>query len=331
MVRQRSHSLHSAVEYDHMRSQSKIATSEQNLRAQQPRQRGSCGRMLLLFISTVHVLYGATAQQYPPPGGQTHLGFKLMSGQLTWEINPYFTTNTGDDLSVTNRTVTFTLLTAFEMDPMCDFRENVVSCRGSSANNYGFLCVDQYKMKNADYDTEGKFVHDLIGTACSKQAGPHTGRNNTFQIISTRHINGLNIVFGRLTHTVVATKDTIAMMAYFQPIAGTTSAALPQCGINFNKTYLPCVMNAFDLDPKTGIPAIDPSFKLRTTPGFFENPNDLFNPREPYWKSYEALFSDDPKPEQAVPLFEVFVHLCATAGAHQCTQVFPLFLSLFRA
>jgi len=293
--------------------------------------------MLLLFISTAHVLYGATAQQYLP-GGQTHLGFKLMSGQLTWEINPYFTTNTGDDMNVENRTVTFTLLTAFEMDPMCDFSKNVVSCRGSSANNYGFLCVDQYKM-NAGYasgdttdpDKEGKFAHDLIGTACSKQAGPHTGRNNTFHIISTRHINGLNIVFGRLTHTVVATKDTIAMMAYFQPIAGTTSAALPQCGINFNKTYLPCVMNAFDLDPKTGIPAIDPSFKLRTTPGFFENPNDLFNPREPYWKSYEALFSDYPKPEQAVPSFEVFVHLCATAGAHQCTQVFPLFLLLFRA
>ena len=103
--------------------------------------------MTLLFISTDHVIDGTTTQKYPPTGGQTHLGFKLMSGQLTWQINPYFTTNTGDDLNVTNHTVTFTLLTSFEMDPMCDFRENVVSCCGSSANNYGFLWVDQYKMK----------------------------------------------------------------------------------------------------------------------------------------------------------------------------------------
>ena len=237
----------------------------------------------------------------------------LMGGQLTWEINPGFSRGM--------RNVTFTLLTAFEMDRHCAYRGRMLntSLGAGCTSDHGFLCVDQFQVAAFTTDTtSGAFGHQRLRTRCDRTAGLYGGRENNFEIVRTQHINGLNIVFGKLKHTVVADPGTIAMMAYFQH--GEVDI-LPQCQINITDTPLPCALNVVDLD-RPGAP----QYALRTLPGF-EIELGKFD-YDKYWSAEQQHLNGlrfDPEtlvplPVQKAPMFEVYVRLCPTTGSHACSS-----------
>lgn len=215
----------------------------------------------------------------------------VMSGQLTWEIDRKF----AHPLSPQRR-VTFTLLTAFEMDPKCDYSGDVVHCPADHLS-HGVLCVDQYRIKQHEPGT-GAFVPELDGSACN------AATNNIFRIVSTRHINGLNIVFGKLEHTVTAKDDSVAMIAYLKG----RKPVLPQCQnsqSNITDTVLPCAVNVDD-----------PLYRFRTVAGYDKDADRGFE-EEPYWKSINSDYVQ-PQQEQKGPLFEVYVRLCPKSGVQSC-------------
>ena len=231
----------------------------------------------------------------------------LLSGQVTWEINKRFANG--------EREVTFTLLTAFEMDPNCKYTNSALNHSRDciSASDHGFLCVDQYQMGAPPFEptetTSGAFSHLRIGSDCDRVPGPHTGKANEFEIVRTQHINGLNIVFGKLRHTVVARNETIVMIAYFQ---SDNIPVLPQCQLNISDTALPCALNVEDL-AQDELDRKD--FRLRTEPSWR---GDGVNNMETYWTLAGNGISF-PSPSQDAPLFEVYVRLCPTTGYHACS------------
>jgi len=217
---------------------------------------------------------------------------KLMSGQLTWAIDPGFAYST--------REVTFTLLTAFEMDPSCKYTGEVVNCSGSaSTTGHGRLCVDQFEMFSTPFD-DGTFSQVRIGAACSHSTA------NDFHIVSTRHINGLNIVFGKTVHTVQAENNTISMLAYFK---SSHTPVLPQCELNITDTALPCAMNVEDLDNPQA-----PQYKLRRISGFATD--SQFNVQEKYWQG--GAYTFPALDAQNAPFFETYVRVCPQSGAQNC-------------
>ena len=217
----------------------------------------------------------------------------VMSGQLTWEIDRKF----AHPLSPQRR-VTFTLLTAFEMDPKCDYTGEVVHCPADNSS-HGVLCVDQYRIDDSGAtDDSGAFNPELDGSACN------AATNNTFRIVSTRHINGLNIVFGKLEHNVVAKDNSVAMIAYLKG----RKPVLPQCQnsqSNITDTVLPCAVNVDD-----------PLYRFRTVAGYDKDADRGFE-QEPYWKSINSDYVQ-PQQEQKGPLFEVYVRLCPKSGDQSC-------------
>jgi len=266
------------------------------------RRQASCGALLLLTVALHAVVLSRATSHAANPA--------VMSGQLTWEIDRRF----AHPLSPQRR-VTFTLLTAFEMDPRCDYSGSQVDCSASLAAEQalGFLCVDQYKIRPGFIPSpppDSSFTPEIQDAPCDPEAqeGPHTGKKNMFQIVSTRHINGLNIVFGKLVHTVVARNDTIAMIGYFRGRGDRATAVLPQCQINITDTALPCAMNVDDLDNPES-----PLYRFRKIAGFS---GDDFNEKEPYWRDFASSYQTPP-PQQA-PLFEIYVRVCPKDGYQRC-------------
>ena len=315
MARQRSDS----VEMGESAAQLRCATARRAVRLWGPARHGGRGVRDALFLLLSAVLAVAPATTSAPPS--------LMGGQLTWEINRGFSRGV--------REVTFTLLTAFEMDPHCAYGAQCAPYPGACTLNttrdcepvvdHGFLCVDQYHLGSAyaaSETTSGAFRHGTTRSTCDRTLTPYGGRANDFEIVRTQHINGLNIVFGKLTHTVVAENETIAMMAYFQH---QEAKVLPQCQVNITDTALPCAVNFEDLDsPDT------PQYALRTLPGF-ESQSPKFE-SERYWSAEAQHLSgllgaaDENAPQaQDAPMFEVYVRLCPKTGTHSCSSptVFP--------
>jgi len=299
MARQRSDS----VEMGEGDAPHRGAAAPRSLRHWRPVRHGCLdvrGAWFLLMFAA-HAIAPARALSAPA---------SLMGGQLTWEINPGFSRGM--------RNVTFTLLTAFEMDPQCAYRGRMLntSLGANCTSDHGFLCVDQFRLGvvYAPTDTtSGAFGHERARPRCDRTAGSYGGRENNFEIVRTQHINGLNIVFGKLKHTVVADPDTIAMMAYFQH---REVDILPQCQINITDTPLPCALNVVDLD-RPGAP----QYALRTLPGF-ERSVGKFD-WDKYWSAQQQHFSAlgaELVEAQNAPMFEVYVRLCPTTGSHACSS-----------
>jgi len=288
MPRQRSESVRLAEEAD-MQPHAVDVRIKSQYSSRVPQLRRGPGAALLFCVITAHTLAGAHAESAQSP-------VKLMSGQLTWAIDPHFAQGT--------REVTFTLLTAFEMDPNCNYMGGVVNCTGSPSTDHGTLCVDEFQMQ-VESDDDRTFTQLLIGQSCAA---------NEFEIASTRHINGLNIVFGKFVHTVQAKNKTISMLAYFQS-APQSELMLPQCQINITDTALPCAMNVDDLDHPNA-----PQFKLRKGTGFAAA--DGFNSKETYWKGVSreqgSPYDFPARPSQNALFFETHVRVCPNSGSQNC-------------
>jgi len=174
-----------------------------------------------------------------PTAAAAH-GASLFGGSLTWSIHPEFATG--------KRLVEFTLDTSFEMtltnsDCVYKVGQNI------NCSVTGRLCVDQYERIADDLYSVG---HDYINEAKC------VGIDNKFTVHSTQHINGANIVFGRLHYTVAVVPRAFAVIAFLSTgrnILDAEAAAagkiissgtlLPQCSTNMSApAMLPCSVNS---------------------------------------------------------------------------------------
>ena len=189
----------------------------------------------------------------------------LFSGSLTWQVHPHFAAGV--------RQVEFILDTSFEMDLSgagdCQYAVGeAVSC-ADGASRWGRLCVDQYRR--------------IPGAASRLEAlNPYEteaecpGADNAFIVKKTAHINGANIVFGRLTHTVTAQPEAFALIAFLSTgrmaadeDAGAISAGtlMPQCSANMTVNMkVPCSVNTHHRQYNDSLPIEFGLFKTPTRP-----------------------------------------------------------------
>ncbi len=193
---------------------------------------GASWRLFVLGI--LLAMSGAAVAQTPKP---------LLAGSLTWEVNPSFTTG--------NRTVTFTLQTAFELDSACDFKTvrcvgggtrdgdpcsdaastqactsnggkcaPAIYCADKSDVRYGVLCVDQFQhdgsmLQNAPgVSPVLSAVQEYTGV-CPYGTDQRAGTRNSFEVVNVKLINGVRVVYGRKIHTVQVAPGASALIAYF--------------------------------------------------------------------------------------------------------------------
>ena len=247
----------------------------------------------------------------------------LMGGQMTWAIDKNFAehkdSTPGNNGALVNgsREVTFTLLTAMEMDPACNYTGHHAHC--ADEQKLGFLCVDEYKIGRAGAGSDGTFTPELLGGG--QWCEGSRSKTNAFEVVSTRHINGLNIVFGKLVHTVVASDSAVAMMAYYYRNDGASrKMTLPQCGSNSTYTALPCAINVEDKD-NVG----NPRYTLPTGPGYVGSQGYWSIKRETTESTNDFwAFSDVPTAEHDVR-FETYVRLCTRLGEQNCSSSDPAF------
>ena len=166
----------------------------------------------------------------------------LFSGSLTWKVHPNFAAGT--------RVVEFTLDTAFEMDLTAESNCSYVVgqkvlCNPTSdgSSRWGRLCVDQY-----DHEIDGHRLR--VFPESSPSSAPYDseancpGADNDFTVDSMHHINGANIVLGRLTHALTMHPKAFAAMAFLSTgrraadVGVSAGTLLPQC---VNMTHPPQV------------------------------------------------------------------------------------------
>lgn len=172
-------------------------------------------------------------------------GAPLFSGSLTWKVHPDFAAGT--------RVVEFTLDTAFEMDLTAESQctyvvGQKVHCKPTldGSARWGRLCVDQYDYsKVSEDDHRLQVIPDtsVPGSEYDSEADC-LGEDNEFTVESLHHINGANIVLGRLTHTLTMHNRAFAAMAFLSTgrraadVGVSAGTLLPQC---VNMTHPPQV------------------------------------------------------------------------------------------
>ena len=237
-----------------------------------------CHPAVLLCVVATHLIALADAK----------FSARLLGGQLTWEINPNFEDvgNFSSSVVYGNRQVTFTLFTALEMDAKCNYSGPLANCSGIGsdeerrADSLGWLCI-----------------HDCNSDSCIES----TRKMNEFEILGTRHINGLNVAFGKLSHTVTALNETSAMIAYFESKNTKLLHTLPQCELDITTTALPCAVNVEDEAKKD-----NPDYKLRQQPVWIED-KDTGLDSEYFYDTFPDAYK---KVEKEI-FFETFARLCA--------------------
>ena len=241
----------------------------------------------------------------------------LFSGSLTWRVHPQFASGV--------RQVEFTLDTAFEMNVShtaasgCKYTVGeAVSCTDGTAR-WGRLCVDQYSrtlnLLEAlnPYETEGK---------CP-------GADNVFVVKETRHINGANIVFGRLQLNVTVQQEAFALIAFLATgrrvadedasggAAMSAGTLMPQCNANMSRlASLPCSVNTHHRQYNATLPIEFGLFKTPTQQQakalrYF---GSLKLSHEEKAGSWAAMDGDSGLYRQ-FPSLETLVALCATMPA----------------
>jgi len=241
----------------------------------------------------------------------------LFSGSLTWRVHPQFASGV--------RQVEFTLDTAFEMNVShtaasgCKYTVGeAVSCTDGTAR-WGRLCVDQYRrtlnLLEAlnQYETEGK---------CP-------GADNVFVVKETTHINGANIVFGRLQLNVTVQQEAFALIAFLATgrrvadedasggAAMSAGTLMPQCNANMSRlASLPCSVNTHHRQYNATLPIEFGLFKTPTQQQakalrYF---GSLKLSHEEKAGSWAAMDGDSGLYRQ-FPSLETLVALCATMPA----------------
>ena len=188
--------------------------------------------------------------------GTARASSSLFSGSLTWAVHPNFTAGV--------RRVTFTLDSAFEMDLRSESNCSYPIGQRVSCNDpakFGRLCVDQYRRAADNADPPGPGTLHALHTYTDEANCP--GVNNRFQVRETRHVNGANLVFGRLVYEVTVDDTAFAVFAFLStgrlPLVpepgtdvGSAGVLLPQCRNLSNAAGnavpddLPCSVNTHD-------------------------------------------------------------------------------------
>ena len=206
------------------------------------RQRVESGRIgLLLLLASLMEAAGS--------------GTPLFSGSLTWKVHPEFAAGT--------REVEFTLETAFQMDltkeSNCAYEVGrKVHCKPhpSGGFRWGRLCVDQYNRPSLTAVPPSLNVLDDNAYTLEENCA---GVDNEFIVESIHHINGANIVLGRLTYTATIKKDAYAAIAFLstgRQVVEDISAGtlLPQCLNMTHPPELPCSVNTHHVRVNESLP-----------------------------------------------------------------------------
>jgi hypothetical protein len=98
----------------------------------------------------------------------------------------------------------------------------------------------------------------------------YPGINNDFIVLSTQHINGANIVFGRLTYNVSVDPKAFSLMAFLSTgrkisdVGVSAGTLLSQCSTP--RAELPCSINTHHVTENASLPIEFGLFKTRSSP-----------------------------------------------------------------
>lgn len=140
---------------------------------------------------------------------------------MWWSVHPEF--NTG------YREVTFILLTVFQQHPDCSYvngAEVTCSTDHGIARRHGELCVKQIQERAG----QAQILQDPNADPADQRSC--IGVENKFKVLSThddfdqeevfeRSVNGLQLVIGRISHTVNVSTQATGLVAYLQGPNGT--------------------------------------------------------------------------------------------------------------
>ena len=148
-----------------------------------------------------------------------------------------------------------------------------VRCNASpldgSSPQWGRLCVDQYQRYSGSGGPGTDYLEPLGKVQYSDEKGC-PGINNDFVVLSTQHINGANIVFGRLTHNVSVDPRAFALMAFLSTgrkildVGVSAGTLLSQCSTS--RAELPCSINTHHATENASTPIEYGLFKTRSSP-----------------------------------------------------------------
>lgn len=279
-------------------------------------------------------------------GAQTSAVKSLLSGSISWAIDPAFVHG--------ERFVDFTVLTAFEIRAQdeidCTFKLNQeIQCSSTAMlDRFGRICIDRYarnwgtnRMRPVATYTGWCPVDDI-----PVDAPVLGGSRNNFVVMDKRNINGLNVVFGKKKVTAQVDTATTGLVAYLMldPEAESkpTGVLLPQCSTDLLSLSLPCAVNAFfnlsaeavDTSATSGQNSTSSTGSSPDEFGLFKEEIcsvdgcDFTSPSiNIYWRGFsqppEEFAKEGSSLAKITPALETFVPLCAADPAdhaHNCTS-----------